>query len=87
MYASQTSATRAANSETIEYAKYTDQDVSILHVDIAKAFITIQWDFIAQTMTRMGFGPKIVNALFWLYMDSFVIILSILFIFIWERLK
>ena len=40
---------------TIEYAKYTDQDVLILQVDIAKAFDTVQWDFIAQTMTWLGF--------------------------------
>ena len=55
---------------TIEYAKYTEQDVIILQVDIAKAFDTVQWDFIAQTMTRMGFGSKVVNAIQWLYIDS-----------------
>ena len=55
---------------TIEYAKYIEQDVLILHVNIAKAFDTVQWDFIAQTMTRMGFGPKIVHAIYWLYIDS-----------------
>ena len=54
----------------IEYAKYIEQDVLILYVDIAKAFDTVQWDFIAQTMNKMGFGPKLVQAIYWLYKDS-----------------
>ena len=60
-----------ANAMTaIEYAKYIEQDVIILQVDIAKAFDTVQWDFIAQTMTWMGFGSKVVNAIYWLHIDS-----------------
>ena len=55
---------------TIEYAKYTEQDVLILQVDIAKAFGTLQWDFIAQTMNKIEFGPKLVQAIYWLYKES-----------------
>ena len=53
----------ANDMTTIQYAKYTEQDVLILQVDIAKAFDTVQWDFIAQTMTWMGFRSKVVNAI------------------------
>ena len=55
---------------TIMYVKYTEQDVLILQVDIAKAFDIVKWDFIAQTMHKMGFGPKMVQAIYWLYKDS-----------------
>ena len=52
---------------TIEYVrKYIEQDVLTLQVDISKAFDTAQWDFIGPTMTRMGFGPKLVHAIYWL---------------------
>ena len=54
----------------IEYAKYSHQDVLILQVDIAKAFDTVQWDFISQIMFKLGFGPKMANAVFWLYSGS-----------------
>ena len=44
-----------ANAMTaIEYAKYIEQDVLILQVDIAKAFDTVQWDFIAQLRSKWG---------------------------------
>lgn len=54
----------------IEYAKYSQQDVFILQVDIAKEFDTRQWDFISQVMSKMGFDPKIANVVYWLYSDS-----------------
>ena len=46
----------------IEYAKYTEQDVLILQVDIAEVFDIVHWDFIAQ----MAFGLKLVHAIYWL---------------------
>ena len=62
--------TIANDMRSIEHAKYTEQDILILHVDIAKAFDTIQWNFIAKTMTWLGFGPRIVHAIHWLYILS-----------------
>ena len=55
---------------TIEYSKYSHQDVLLLQVDIAKAFDNVQWDFISQIMTKLGFGPKMANVVYWLYFDS-----------------
>ncbi|MCO5570020.1 hypothetical protein L7F22_023734 [Adiantum nelumboides] len=54
----------------IEYAKYSSQDVLMLQVDIAKAFDSVRWDFISQIMSRLGFGPKWVNVIYWLYSDA-----------------
>lgn len=38
--------------------------------DVAQAFDTSHWDFISQTMSRMGFGPKLVNGIYWLYSNT-----------------
>ncbi|MCO5583912.1 hypothetical protein L7F22_037829 [Adiantum nelumboides] len=57
-------------SIAIEYAKYTSQDVILLQVDIAKAFDSVHWDFISQIMSRLNFGPKWLNAIYWLYSDA-----------------
>ncbi|KAI5083821.1 hypothetical protein GOP47_0003564 [Adiantum capillus-veneris] len=55
----------------IEYAKYTQQDVLMLQVDIAKAFDTIQWDFISQVMSKLGFGPKMRNIVYLFYLNAY----------------
>lgn len=54
----------------IEYAKYTQQDVLIMQVDVAKAFDMVHWDFISLIMSKMGFGPKLVHIIYWLYLES-----------------
>lgn len=33
-------------------------------------FNIVQWDFIAHTMNKMGFRPKLVQAIYWVYKDS-----------------
>ncbi|MCO5568734.1 hypothetical protein L7F22_022433 [Adiantum nelumboides] len=50
----------------MEYAKYTQQDVLVMQVDIEKAFDTVLWDYIADTMKHLGFGPKLSNVVFFL---------------------
>ena len=54
----------------MEYAKYTKQDVLLMQIDIEKAFDTIQWDFVAATMVKLGFGPKISQVIYWFYGSS-----------------
>ena len=54
----------------MEYAKYTKQDVLLMQIDIEKAFDTIQWDFVAATMVKLGFGPKMSQVIYWLYGSS-----------------
>lgn len=53
----------------MEYAKYSQQDVLISQVDVAKAFDTIQWDYISEVMFALGFGAKMKNANLWLHND------------------
>ncbi|MCO5558909.1 hypothetical protein L7F22_012499 [Adiantum nelumboides] len=54
----------------IEYAKNTGQDVLIMQVDTEKAFDTIQWDFIAQTMTALGFVSRMCRVVYFLYENN-----------------
>ncbi|MCO5577736.1 hypothetical protein L7F22_031568 [Adiantum nelumboides] len=54
----------------IEYAKYSSQDVVVLQVGIAKAFDSVRWDFISQIMSRLGFGPKWINLIYWMYSEA-----------------
>ena len=54
----------------MEYAKYTKQDVLLMQIDIEKAFDTIQWDFVAATMVKLRFGPKMSQVIYWLYGSS-----------------
>ena len=49
----------------MEYAKYTKQDVLFMQLDIEKAFDTIQWDFVAATMVKLGFGSKMSQVIYW----------------------
>ena len=49
----------------IEYAKYFEQDVLTMQVAMAKAF---QWD--SQTMSKMGFGPKLVHVIYYCVLGS-----------------
>ncbi|MCO5612205.1 hypothetical protein L7F22_066467 [Adiantum nelumboides] len=51
----------------MEYAKYTQQDVLVMQVDIEKAFDTVRWDYIADIMKQLGFGPKLSNVVYFLY--------------------
>lgn len=53
----------------IEYAKYTDQHILLMQVDIAKAFDCIQWDFVSATMLKLGFGEKLCNVIYCLNSD------------------
>ncbi|MCO5548557.1 hypothetical protein L7F22_002017 [Adiantum nelumboides] len=54
----------------MEYAKYTQQDVLVMQVDIEKAFDTVEWDFIADTMRALGFGPDLADAVYFFYANS-----------------
>lgn len=54
----------------MEYAKYTQQDVLTMEIDVAKAFDSVQWDYIAAIMKALGFESKLQNIIYWLYQDS-----------------
>ncbi|MCO5562640.1 hypothetical protein L7F22_016268 [Adiantum nelumboides] len=54
----------------IEHAQRSSQDIVMLRVDYDKAFDTVQWDFIAGVLQKMGFGPRIVNCIFMLGKDA-----------------
>ena len=54
----------------MEYAK---QYLLIMQIDIENAFDTIQCDFVATTMVKLGFGPKmslVSLVIYWLYGSS-----------------
>ena len=55
---------------SMEYAK---QYLLIMQIDIENAFDTIQCDFVATTMVKLGFGPKmslVSLVIYWLYGSS-----------------
>ncbi|MCO5556777.1 hypothetical protein L7F22_010330 [Adiantum nelumboides] len=54
----------------IEHALRSSQDMVLLQVDYEKAFDTVQWDFIAMVLQKIGFGPRVVNCIFMLGKDA-----------------
>ncbi|MCO5549409.1 hypothetical protein L7F22_002880 [Adiantum nelumboides] len=44
--------------------------LSQMQIDIAKAFDSVHWDYIALTMKCLGFGPRLSSMVHWLYADS-----------------
>ncbi|WOL13584.1 hypothetical protein Cni_G22354 [Canna indica] len=46
------------SSETIWGCKKMDRDVYVIKVDFEKAFNSVNWDFLMQTMTFRGFPPR-----------------------------
>ena len=48
----------------MEYAKYSNQDVLLLQVDVTKAFDNVHWDYLAEVMSSLGFGPKMQNLIY-----------------------
>ena len=48
----------------IEHAQASKKDLIMLHLDFAKAFDTVRWDFIEKVILRLGFGPKISHTIF-----------------------
>lgn len=47
----------------VEYARRSKQEMILLQLDFAKAFDSVNWDFISNTLHKMGFGPKISNVI------------------------
>lgn len=52
--------------EAVHWAKKTKQEVVMLKLDFTKAYDSIEWDFLLQTLVKLGFGPyfrKVVGTL------------------------
>ena len=54
----------------IECAQRSHQETVLLQLDFAKAFDSVDWGFISQTLSKMGFGPRISNTMFMLGQGS-----------------
>ena len=54
----------------IEYAERSDQNIVLMQLDFNKAFDSVDWSFISQTMLKMGFGPRMANIVYLLGQDS-----------------
>ena len=45
----------------VDYAKAKKQEIVMVQLDLEKAFDHVNWSFLSQLMTTMGFGPKMAN--------------------------
>ena len=56
---------------TIDYAKESKQELVLLQLDIEKAYDNVDWSFINQLMSHMGFGDRMSKLIYTLGEGSF----------------
>ena len=54
----------------MEYAEKSNQNMALMQLDFNKAFHSLNWSFIHKVMLAMGFGPRMVNVIYFLGMDA-----------------